>query len=259
LTLASPFDTIDLRRFTKMLNKEWKNLANNAREFDYRSAWSMDVNNEIVPFMLFVGFCLVTAGFGTSYYYYQVGNYAFSLLLALVTVVFIPFMFPILTLIGHLIMLAFSAGFILLLIFVLYKVAGGLAWAISTSIEQEKARQEKAALPTAEASLEDKVDTDAGLLDIQKPEKYKWEGPDTTGVIDDNPDFKVINPKAWAGEDINDPLNGLVPKQVDIKPGYKAVPCEGPLGKDICIVPDYNNMPPEPSLNAQQLPLNTYL
>jgi len=245
-----------------MLDPDWKNLADNAREFNLRAYWSLDTDNVIIPALIFIMLLLAAFGFGTSFYYYELNQPVFSVFLVIATIFSLRYITFLLNIAFIIVMLGLSLGALCLAGYVVFEIGKAISWSITDSLEQEKARQSKSS-----ALLE----TDAGTEVAEKP-KYKWEGPDTSGIVDDEPSFKSINPEAWAGTNTGDPLGGLVakpdPNQIVIEPGYKAVPCEGPLGKDTCIVkdsdaavdpiPEIEEQPSSP-LDTNNQPINTYL
>ena len=242
-----------------MLDPEWKNLADNAREFSLRSYWSLDTDNVVIPALIFIMLLLAAFGFGTSFYYYELHQPVFAVFLVVATVFSLRYITFILNIAFIIVMLGLSLGALCLAGYVVFSVGKAISWSITDSIAQEKARQ----------SISSFSETDSGVETAEKP---KWEGPDTSGVVEDNPSFKSINPEAWAGTNTGDPLGGLVakpdPNQIVIEPGYKAIPCEGPFGKDTCIVKDSDaSVEPSPRVEEQlpaptdtyNQPINTYL
>lgn len=244
-----------------MLNQDWRNLADNAREFNLRTEWSLDTDNVIWPAVIFAFLCLAVFGFGSSFYYYELGHPIIAAAISVATLFSLRYIVLLLNLVIILAALCLSLGALFVAGYLLYCIGGIVTWSISDSIAQEKARH---------SATPPKEETSPKEASVEKP---KWEGPDTSGVVDEPRDFKAINPEAWNGSKPSDPLGGLTEKpdstQIVIEPGYKAVPCEGPFGKDTCIVKDPNAEPEEPIKEVEEKPyivdpdtnqpINTYL
>lgn len=249
-----------------MLNSDWRNLSDNAREFNLRSYWSLDSSNILIPALIFIIIILAALGFGTSFYYYDIGQPFFAVLIVIGTLLSLRYLSFILDIAFLIVMLGIAIGALCLAGYITFEVGKAIAWSITDSNAQEKARKAASLVIVSDAGEVE----EAVKEPLEKP-KYKWEGPDTSGIVDDEPSFKAINPEAWAGK--ADPLVGLAAKpdttQIVIEPGYKAIPCEGPFGKDTCIIKDTETAPedmptseakeqPHPTDSDNQ-PINTYL
>lgn len=105
-----------------MLNEEWRNLSDNAWEFNLRNSWSSDVNNTIVPLKLLLAFVILCLGLAQAHSFYINDQTMLGIALAIGTLLIVPYAGLLFDLGLFLIHLAIPLVFLAFVLFCFYQV-----------------------------------------------------------------------------------------------------------------------------------------
>jgi hypothetical protein len=103
-----------------MLNSDWRNLADNAWEFNLRSHWSSDINNTLIPIKSLFIFVTVALSISKVNILFTENHQVLALLLLVVTLLSIPFLSLVFDIILLLSYIALFLAFIAFVIFCFY-------------------------------------------------------------------------------------------------------------------------------------------